>query len=80
MASDRKSFSTLALDPLKSARIVACTAGILVAAVAGVRPFFLAWLTLALLLLGIGRLSRGDGTHSDQRARIALERDAANPR
>jgi hypothetical protein len=26
----------------------------------GVRPFFLAWLALALILLGIGRLSRAN--------------------
>ena len=33
------------------------TAGIPVASLLSVRPFFLAWLTLALLLLGLGRFT-----------------------
>jgi hypothetical protein len=33
-------------------------AGILVASLPRVRPFFLAWLTLALLLFGLGKMTR----------------------
>ena len=37
--------------------MIARAAGITVAASVGVRPFFLVWLTLALLLFALGRLS-----------------------
>jgi hypothetical protein len=53
----RKNFSTGRRDGRKFARIVARRPGIAVAFRSTVRPFFIAWLTLALLLFAIGSLS-----------------------
>src|SRR5690349_12844063 len=57
-AIERKNVSTAGLGRRKSERMFARASGTAVAPCSAVRPFFLAWLTLALLLLGMGRLSR----------------------
>jgi len=57
-ASQGKGISKVGKLTRKIARMIARAPGIMVAIHQRVRAFFLAWLTLALLLLALGRLSR----------------------
>lgn len=57
--------------------MIARAHGIAVAICSTVRPFFLAWLTLALLLLGLGRLSHAGDEMEIAGFVTASEQDAS---
>ena len=58
--------------------MIARATGITVAAHCSVRPFFLAWLTLAFLLLALGRLSRAGDELAIAGFVTASEQEAAD--